>query len=188
SGIFSADDDAENEIAALTNAAEHARAAKQTELEAEALHDLGDVFFNVDRYEESMAALQAAAKGYESLGLLDELGTVHNSMGRVFRAHGRMDEALREQQLALDLHRRGTDKVLQLQSFNAVAVTYQRLGYYDKARAYLDQARALVSDVAERVPYARDFLDANLAGLLMDSGQYDIAAQILESVLARGQD
>ena len=37
-----------------------------------------------------------------------ELGTVYNSIGRVYRAHGRFDEALRFQLKALALHEKGS--------------------------------------------------------------------------------
>ena len=172
----------------LTRTIENARAAGERELEGDALHRIGDSYFGTDRYEESMPALQQAAKLFESLGKPVLLGRVHNSMGRVFRAHGRIDEALREQKQALALHRQGDDPFALAQSLNAVAVTYQRMGYLDEAQSYLDQAVTLAPSIAAQMPNARDFFEANIAGLLLERGQCAAAAPMLEGVIARGID
>jgi CHAT domain-containing protein/tetratricopeptide (TPR) repeat protein len=176
----------EDRLQVLRGAADSARAAGLTDAEAYALHQSGDVLFNVGRYEESMAMLQAAARIYEATGATVDLGTVHNSLGRLYRAHGRLDEALREQQAALALHRRGDDPLMLLQSLNAVGVTYQAMGYLEEARSYLMQALAVEPSTAS--PNARDFLEANLAGLQLGVGEFATAAQTLEQVLARGAD
>jgi len=42
------------------------------------LNEGGHAFFMVDRYEESMVALQAAAREYESIGQMGSIGTVHH--------------------------------------------------------------------------------------------------------------
>lgn len=178
--------DADDQLRVFRQAADHARAAGNGDLEAVALHRAGDLLFGVERYEEAMEMLRAAAKAFESIAATGDLGTVHNSMGRIYRAHGRLDEALREQKLALSLHRRGTDPTMLLQSLNAVGVTYQSLGYLEEARDYLQQALALVPSTTN--PRAGDFLEANIASLLADFGQYAASAEALERVIARGKD
>ncbi len=179
--------DIDHRVPVFTRAAENARLAGDAELEGSAFHRLGDALFNSNRFEESMVALDAAAVIFRRIGLTGDIGTVHNSMGRVYRAHGRLDEALRQQQLALELHRKSSDPVLLLQSLNAVGVTYQRMGYFEEARSYLEQALALAPS-ATGAPNARDFLEANMAGLLLNFGQHSSAATTLERVIARGVD
>lgn len=172
----------------LLGVIEDARAAGNRELEGDAYHRLGDDYFNVDKFEEAMTALQAAAAIYESTGSAAWLGTVHNSMGRVYRAHGRLDQALREQKTALEMHRTSGSRVQLLQSLNAVGVTYQRMGYFEEARDYLDQALAVAPSAVDQAPNARDFIEANLGGLLVEVGEYEKAVPILEGVIARGKD
>ena len=179
--------DGDERISLLTRAAEDARAARHADLEGNALHDLGDELFNLDRYEESMVALLAAAEAYERAGRTASIGGVHNSMGRVYRAHGRLDEALREQKLALEIHRKTGNPGQLLQSLNAVGVTYLRMGYLEEARKYLEQALAL-APAATNLPEARDFLEANIAGSMLSFGEYAKAAETFEGVLQRGLD
>ena len=101
-------------------------------LEGVALHRFGDRLFNVGRYEQSLELLTRAAAAFEAAKAPVDLGTVYNSIGRVYRAHGRLDEALKYQKAALELHRKGGDRFALLQSLNAVAVVYQRLDDLDR--------------------------------------------------------
>jgi len=171
---------------ALESAVALAREAGGGELLALALHRLGDSFFNVANYEAALPALEEAEGLYRDLGLPDDRGRVFNSLGRVYRAHGRLDEALRLQQQALALHEQAGEPLSLVQSLNAVSAVYQRLQDYPNARAYLDRALALVHTTGS--PVAEDFLRANLAAVLNDSGEYARAAAILETVIARGRD
>src|SRR4029450_3196341 len=94
-----------------------------------------------------------------------DLGTVYNSIGRVYRAHGRLDEALKYQKAAVDLPRKSGDRFVLVQSLNAVSAVYQRLEDFAAARSYLAEAL----DVAASLPAssaatrAQDFLRANMA-------------------------
>jgi CHAT domain-containing protein len=171
-------------------AASAARAAGEIEREADALHGLGDDLFNAGRYEESMQALLRAAAAYEGANAPMDVGTVYNSIGRVYRAHGRLDEALKYQKAALELHRKGDDLFALVQSLNAVAVVYQRQNNLNEARLYLQEAldRSAALPVAGRGPQAQDFLRANMASLLADLGQFEPAAAALEQVIAGGRD
>ena len=178
--------DSEARIELLRQVAEDARLAGRPEVQADALHSLGDTLFGIERYEEAMAALEPARALFESVGDTSRVGTVHNSMGRVYRAHGRLDEALREQKLALELHRQAGDPATLLQSLNAVGVTYQRMGFLEEARSYLEQA--LVLAPTSGIARAQDFLEANIAGLMIDAGDFAPAVATLERVLARGLD
>ena len=167
-----------------------ARAAGEVEREALALHRLGDHLFNAGSYEQSMQALVRAAAAYEAANEPLDLGTVYNSIGRVYRAHGRLDEALKYQKAALELHRKGDDLFALVQSLNAVAVVYQRQDNLAEARRYLQEAldRSASLPVAGRGPQAQDFLRANMASLLADLGQLEPAAAALEQVIASGRD
>ena len=172
---------------ALTErAASEARAAGDPNLEGRLLHRMGDRLFNAGRYEESMQWLTRAAATFESVPAMVDLGTVYNSIGRVYRAHGRLDEALKFQAAALEIHRKGDDQFTLMQSLNAVAVVYQRLNDLVASRSYLEQALSLAGKIS--APRVQDFLRANMASVLIDLGQPAAAAEALEQVIARGLD
>jgi CHAT domain-containing protein len=167
-------------------AAADARAAGEISLEANVLHSLGDHLFTENQFEEALDTLLRA----ESLllGTPDflELGTVYNSIGRVYRAHGRFDEALRFQLKALSLHEKGGSAFELMQSLNAVAVVSERIGDYRSAAGYYDRALAIAAkSSSQRI---QDLLRANMSSSLIARGEYARAAHELEQVLARGLD
>jgi len=164
---------------------EDARAAGDVYVEGSASHAWGDRLFSNARYEEAFEKLQDASRAYEAAGASVALGTVHNSLGRLYRVHGRFDEALKSQLKALELHQSSNDHFALLQSLNAVGAVY---GYLGDPRALEYQERALV--LAERTssPRIQDFVRANLANLLLRKGDYARAATILEGVIERNLD
>lgn len=164
---------------------EDARAAGDLSLEGSALHAWGDRLFSNARYEEAFEKLQDASRAYEAVSASVALGTVHNSLGRLYRVHGRFDEALKSQLKALELHQSGNNPFLLLQSLNAVGAVY---GYMGDPRALEYQEKALV--LAERTssPRIQDFVRANLASLLLQKGDYARAATTLEGVIERKLD
>jgi len=159
-----------------------ARAAPDKVLEARALHSFGDYLFNRGAYVESLAKLEAAAALFTETGRQLELGTVFNSVGRLYRAHGRVDSALDYQLKALAIHEKTSSPFNHLQSLNAVATTYQTLKDYAKSRVYFEQALALADRTGS--PRVRDLLRAGLASSLAAAGDYQQAATILEGVIA----
>ncbi len=175
------------QAAALTErGASEARASGNVTLSGQLLHDMGDRLFNAGRFEESMQWLTRAAAVFESVPALVDLGTVYNSIGRVYRAHGRLDEALKFQSAALEIHRKGGDQFALMQSLNAVAVVQQLLGEVASSRSYLEQALAIAEKIS--APRTQDFLRANMATVLNNLGQPAAAAEALEQVIARGLD
>jgi CHAT domain-containing protein len=171
-------------------AAAAARTAGDADLEGQAMHDYGDRLFAAGRYEEAFERLTRAAAIYERSGARADLGTVYNSIGRVYRAHGRLDEALQYQHAALKLHRTTGDQFMLVQSLNAVAVIYQRRHDLKSATTYLEEALALAAKLPASASAARaqDFLRANMADVLADLGQLAPAAAALEQVIAGGRD
>jgi CHAT domain-containing protein/tetratricopeptide (TPR) repeat protein len=166
-----------------------ARAVGDRRLEAIFWHAWGDRSFSDGQYAVALEKLQTA------MSLLDtdvpddrdELGTIYNSLGRLYRAHGQVETALEYQLKALAIHEGSRSPLSHLQSLNAVAVTYRALDDLERARSY--SRRALVLAEQSSSPRIQDFLRANFAGLLSDSGDDPAeVAHILEGVLARGLD
>ncbi len=170
----------------LGRALEDSRAAGARDTEARVLHSWGDGLFNAGRYEESLEKLESAAAVFESIGNHSGLGTVYNSLGRLYRAHGRLDEALRYQLRALELHELANSPFGLLQSNNAVATVHTMRGESSKARPYYEKALALAEKTSS--PRMKDFIRANLTTVLMEQGDFAQAADILEGVIARKLD
>jgi CHAT domain-containing protein/tetratricopeptide (TPR) repeat protein len=163
-----------------------ARAVSERALEAEALHSWGDQLFFDAQYEQALAKLEQAAAVYQAIDDSASLGTVYNSVGRLYRAHGRLDEALKFQLKALEVHERRGAPMTLVQSLNAVATVYGFIGDLSNARTYYDRALAL----AERFgsPRVQDFLRANVANLQLQQGDFAAGAVALERVIANQRD
>jgi len=168
------------------SAARDARAAGSKELEGRVFHGWADHLFSSGDYSAALDRLERAAALFDQAGEKDALGTVYNSLGRLYRVHGRFDVALGYQLKALAIHEKSDDAYVHLQSLNAVAVTYQRLGNLPEARAYLERAMAMVSRTG--APRLQDVIAGNLAGILNSQGQYQEAARLLEQATGRGVD
>lgn len=163
-----------------------ARTAGDIPLEANILHSLGDHLFSGNKFEDALDALLQAESLLLGTNDFLELGTVYNSIGRVYRAHGRLDEALRFQLKALALHEKGSSPFELIQSLNAVATVHERLNEMSAAQRYYDRAIALAEkSSSQRI---QDFLRANQTLVLLSQGEYARAATDLEQILARGLD
>ena len=93
-------------------------------------------------------------------------GTVYNSIGRVYRAHGRFDEALRFQLKALSLHEKGGSAFELMQSLNAVATVYERLDDYEERRELLRAGAGHRREI-ELASASRICIRANFSSLLI---------------------
>ncbi|MCC6164010.1 MAG: CHAT domain-containing protein [Acidobacteria bacterium] len=170
----------------LARVVDDARAVGDRVLEGRAWQSLGDHLFTQGQYEESLEALLRAETVLSATTDGVALGTVYNSIGRVYRAHGRLDEALKFQLEALARHRAAGAPFALIQSLNAVATARQRVGDLRGARDAYDQALVLAEQSSSlRV---QDLVRANLAGLLLSQGQFADGAAALERVIANGVD
>ena len=165
---------------------EDARLAGDRIIEGAALRGWGDSLFNAGRFEEALDQLTRARDLYHEIGQFDHEGTVYNSIGRVYRAHGRLDEALKCQLQALALHEKYGAPFELMQSHNAVAVVETQIGNLAAARTHYERALAIARQSGS--PRIQDFLNANIAVLLNDDGEYEKAAHTLEEVIAHGTD
>jgi CHAT domain-containing protein len=163
-----------------------ARHVGDRHLEADALHLFGDRLFNEGRFEEALETLTRARDLFREEGAFGDEGTVFNSIGRVYRAHGRLDEALKYQQQALALHEKYGTPFELMQSNNAVAVMLEQLDEYAQARDHYERALAIAKRSSS--PRIQDFLNANIGALLIDQGDYEKGARVLEEIIAHGLD
>jgi CHAT domain-containing protein/Flp pilus assembly protein TadD len=170
----------------LARALDDAVASGDRDVEARVLHNWGDTQFNAGQYEDALSKLERAAALFQELDLRVSLGTVFNSLGRLYRAHGRLDEALRFQMKALALHEASGNSLMHIQSLNAVAAVDAMLGRTADARSFYEQALALAEK--SESPRVQDFLRANIAGQWINEGKFERGAAALEQVIAHNVD
>jgi len=166
-----------DEALALARSTPNARAA-----ECNLLHQWGDEQFVLGRYDQAFRTITDASACFEEVGDRSRLGRAYVSLGRVYRAHGRLDLALEQYERALDLQQAAGDQLAAVQSLNAIAVTYGYMGRYDEALVRMNEAL----DLARKIGSERniDFLRGNIAGIHNALGRYKEAAAALEETLA----
>ena len=163
-----------------------ARKSGKREVEASAFHGWGDGLFSQGQYEAAFEKLEVARSIYEALGDRVALGTVFNSLGRVYRGHGQLQEALRLQLKALELHEAAGNPLTLVQSLNAVGSVHGMLGHLKESRDYYERALVIAEQSSSgRIP---DLLRANLANTLSQQGESARAATMLEEIISRGLD
>jgi CHAT domain-containing protein/tetratricopeptide (TPR) repeat protein len=175
----------DQQLLRIERLADEAGAAGDVGMEAILRHGIGDRLFGGGRLDESLGIYTRAAALFRQANDEASLGAVYNSLGRLYRAHGRYEEALKFQQDALALHEKSGSAYYHVQSLNAVAVVEGLLGHVERSREYFERA-LVVAEQRMRSTETRDFLRANIAGLLIDEGHYAEAASALEAVLASG--
>jgi CHAT domain-containing protein/tetratricopeptide (TPR) repeat protein len=166
-----------DEALALVRSTPNERAA-----ECSLLHQWGDEQFVLGRYDQAFRTIADASACFEEVGDRSRLGRAYVSLGRVYRAHGRLDLALEQYKRALDLQQAAGDQLAAVQSLNAIAVTYGYMGRYDEALARMNEAL----DLARKIGSDRniDFLRGNIAGIYNGLGRYKEAAAALEETIA----
>ena len=129
----------------------------------------GDHYFNKAAYVQAHESLTTALACYEGQPPgSGDAGRVLVSLGRVQRAHGQLLTALDYYRRAARLQEAAGDIPAMLQSLNAQAVTYDRLGRYTTAeRLY---RRALGIARARSLERYEVFLQGNLGGSLLSAG------------------
>lgn len=170
----------------LAKAVPRARATGSKGVEADALHLWGDGLFTDGQYERAFHKLVEAEVVATAAADIEELGTIYNSLGRLYRNHGQLETALNYQLKALSLHEKLPESVVLVQSLNAVGVTYQAMGDHRRARTYLK--RALDSAVTASSARVQDFIRANLVSSLIEQEAYEESARVLEGVIERQLD
>ncbi|HEY2150768.1 MAG TPA: CHAT domain-containing protein, partial [Vicinamibacterales bacterium] len=177
-------DDAEGLATAIDAIAKLSADAKKlgnTGLEAAILHQWSDMLFTRGNYEAAIEKLNVVAQLYESNGRMEDLSTVYNSLGRLFRIHGQPRAALETQQKALAIQEQLDAPYGHVQSLNAVAVSYQALGDAAKARDYYERAIALASRVGLKawLPLIR----GNLGHLLVETDDVAGGRAMIEAAI-----
>jgi CHAT domain-containing protein/tetratricopeptide (TPR) repeat protein len=147
------------------------------------LHEWGDELFGAGQAAEAFTRLTDARACFHRAGERDREGRALVSLGRVYRLHGRLTDALAQYEAALALHDRpdSEDPIGAVQAMNAIAVTLSAMGRYDEAGV---QYQAALARARRTAPSTVPFFVANLGGFLLEQGHYAQALAMLDEAIA----
>lgn len=165
-----------------------ARGLGDKELEARVLHAVADRQVVAGALAAGMANLEKAAALYEAAGAREGLAVVYTSLGRINRLHGRADLAIPYYDKALALQQKDGDKIGQVQTLNAMGVAWAATPLDDFARAQTFYEKAYALALETTSARAINFMRGNLAGNLLNLGEFARSAQLLEALFRDGGD
>jgi CHAT domain-containing protein/tetratricopeptide (TPR) repeat protein len=146
------------------------------------LHEWGDELFTQGRAAEAFARIGEARACFHARPNPDGEARALVSLGRLYRLHGRLDDALAQYRQALALHDRpfSPDPQGAIQAMNAIAVTLTYMGRFDEARVEYEAALARARRTS---PAVVPFMIANLGGLNLQLGRFDEALALFDEAL-----
>ena len=171
------DPDEHQKLAAA--AIEEAVATKDIDAEGLLRQVAGDEALNRGRYSDAYQQFQRAREIAETLGDKKQLALVQTSAGRLYRAHGDVDQAIELYRSALAIQEEVGDAFGRVQSLNAIGSSFARLGRLEEALAYFNRATEVAAPL--KSPRLDRFLLGSRASVLGSMGQH---AQALPLLLA----
>jgi CHAT domain-containing protein/tetratricopeptide (TPR) repeat protein len=153
------------------------------DLRASALRMQGADRFNAGDLAGARTAYETALQLYEQLGDVEALAALYLNLGRVFRAHGDYDGALVRYQKAIDLLAPTKSRYTLVEAVNSSAVALGLLNRHKDALAAYERGLAFAKESGNQ--RLIDFMEGNLAGGLLSSGEHARAIPLLEAAIAR---
>ncbi|MCB9626896.1 MAG: tetratricopeptide repeat protein [Sandaracinaceae bacterium] len=147
----------------------------------DALHDYGDVLQRLGDYDEAIRCFREMLAIAYRLGLKAKGGVAHNRIGRVHRAAGRLDEALRHLGTGHALFDAVSDARGIAASFDDVGRVHLLRGDYSAARRFAHRSLELRRELGDPRSVALS-LD-NLGAAYLASGAFERATEALEEAL-----
>ncbi|MCS6799337.1 MAG: tetratricopeptide repeat protein [Myxococcota bacterium] len=136
----------------------------------DALHALGDVLQLAGRNEEALAAFRSMLEIAYRLDLKAKGGAAHNRIGRLYRAIGHLDEAMRHLGTGHALFDAAGDRRGVAASLDDVGKVHWMRGNYEAAERFMKQALTIRQELGDARGIA---LSQNNLGLVyQDSGRF----------------
>jgi len=162
-GLYWARREFEQALEYFRQALELARQLGDERLVTWAHNGLGNVYYDLGRYEEAIAEYERAIE------LDPKLPYPHNGLGNAYRQLGRYEEAIAEYERAIELDSKYA------YPYNGLGSVYGDLGRYEEAIAEYKKA----IELDPKYPYPYD----NLADIYTDQGRYDEAIELYQKSL-----
>ena len=134
----------------------------------------------------AQASLEAAVTAFERAGDVASLGGSFLQLGRVLRAHGDPEGALRYYRRAVDATTGTRQTQVLVEAMNAIGVAISALGRRGEAIAAYERGLSIAR--ASGNQRLIDFMLGNLGGALVGAKEYERAVTTLREVLARQPD
>lgn len=148
----------------------------------DALHNHGDVLQLLGRNEKALEAFRAMLALAYQLDLKSKGGAAHNRIGRVYRAIGQLEEAMRNLGTGHALFDAAGDVRGVASSLDDVGKVHWMRGAYDSAESFAKRSLELRRELGDRRSIA---LSLNNLGLVyQDSGRFDEALAVFDEALA----
>jgi CHAT domain-containing protein len=171
--------------AAIDKGLEAARKAGPNGMECSMLQSWGDRLFAFGNYTPAYSRLTEALNCYNALHD-EDAARVLVSLGRVHRVHGQYESALELYRKAFAIQDAAHDEPAALQSMNAIAATYERMGRHEDSCAQYQQALTRAESLgSERMT---NMLTAGLATCYVALGRQNEGVALLEATVAREKD
>lgn len=109
--------------------------------------NMGMCFSQIGRFEEALAAYDAAEASYQALGMTHQAGDIGNNRGVLLWEMGRGSEALAALEDALAIRVAAGETMLQAQSLSNIGSAHLLLGNYPQSLTYFARARSLFASL-----------------------------------------
>jgi len=147
----------------------------------DALHHYGDVLQMAGRNEEAKTVFRDMLQIAFKLDLKSKGGAAHNRLGRLYRAIGQLDEAMRNLGTGHALFDAAGDARGVASSFDDVGKVHWMRGSYEAAERFMRQALELRQQLGDKRSIALSY--NNLGLVYQDSGRFAEAQQAFEDAL-----
>ena len=149
----------------------------------DALHHYGDVLQLAGKNDEAKQAFRSMLEIAFKLDLRSKGGAAHNRLGRLFRAIGQLDEAMRHLGTAHALFDAANDQRGVASSFDDVGKVHWMRGNYDAAERFTKKSLELRHQLGDERSIALSY--NNLGLVYQDSGRFAEAQAAFEEALHR---
>ena len=164
----------------FTTGLEHAACA-DPRARMEGFHAYGDVLQRAGRNQEALQAFEAMLREAFLLDLRAKGGAAHNRIGRLYRAIGHLEDAMRHLGNGQALFEQAGDERGQAASLDDIGKVHWMRGDYETAERFLTQARDRRKSLGDARSLA---LSLNNLGLVyQDSGRFSEALTAFEEAL-----
>lgn len=148
----------------------------------DAQHNFGDVLQLLGRNDEALEAFRAMLETAWRLDLKSKGGAAHNRIGRVYRAIGQLEDAMRHLGTGHALFDAAGDRRGAASSLDDVGKVHWMRGSYEAADRFMRAGLELRREIGDRRSIA---LSLNNLGLVyQDSGRFDEALDAFNEALA----
>lgn len=151
-------------------------------LRMDALHHLGDVLQLAGNNEEAIKTFRSMLEIAYRLDLKGKGGAAHNRIGRVYRAIGQLEEAMRHLGTGHALFAAADDRRGVAASLDDVGRVHWMRGSYDTAERFMQDALVIRTELGD--PRSIALSQNNLGLVYQDSGRFGEALKAFEEALS----